>query len=324
MKGRLSDKLDLVDAACWGEVPSLQRQAALETLKLISARGCWSAKAWEFDLIDELWSDEIIQMLAAAQTLTPDRAPGLLAYHSNYKPWSIPDDDVINDMSTGIGSQAFARQTGFVDHWPGADDYPHDIQHRIDFVRHYLSAASLAIRFLDSIPAQREHIRNIVLEEDHGCIAFSECHGLGLIPFCKENAGLHIERRANLWRSVWQSRPECTLPKADWGNPDRREFFSERVACWAVEALALVPAGMPVGSFSLVFDGDPAPERCAEIFQEVQRDAAWQTALGESFDRGFLPALGYHEKRRFNGYLYVSSTIFLTVSYLVEKASKET
>lgn len=46
-----------------------------------------------------------------------------------------------------------------------------------------------------------------------------------------------------------------------------------------MEALALIPAGMPKGSFSLVLDAGPASDLCSDIFRDVvRRDAAWQTA----------------------------------------------
>lgn len=46
-----------------------------------------------------------------------------------------------------------------------------------------------------------------------------------------------------------------------------------------MEALALLPLGMPKDSFTLVLDGGEAPEKCSEIFQQIiQRDATWQAA----------------------------------------------
>jgi hypothetical protein len=50
------------------------------------------------------------------------------------------------------------------------------------------------------------------------------------------------------------------------------------VAGWIMEALALESLGMPVGSSSLVIDGMPTPEISTQVFDVVQRDAAWQSA----------------------------------------------
>ena len=45
-----------------------------------------------------------------------------------------------------------------------------------------------------------------------------------------------------------------------------------------LEHLLLFDKGVPTGSFSLVFDGNPVPERSSEIFQSVKLAAAWQAA----------------------------------------------
>lgn len=179
--------------------------------------------------------------------------------------------------------------------------------------KYFLSAASIAIEFLERIPVQRRNIRYIILNEKDRCVSHSECHGLGLIDFCKENPKLRIERRANLWRTIWPINSPSYQPFSGWDDresfgEDRPGFHEEEVteclARWVVEALALVPAGMPPGSFTLVLDGNPDPEHSAQLFQRVQRDAAWQTALGESFDRGYLPKTAYHDRRRAYGYFY--------------------
>lgn len=181
--------------------------------------------------------------------------------------------------------------------------------------KYFLSAAQIAIDFLEGIPVQRKNIRNIILDEKDPCGSYSECHGLGFIDFCKENPHLRIERRANLWESVWPIEevdfsPEDLDDDGTFIFDDGRghhymlieEYVTEPVARWVVEALALVPAGMPLGSFTLVLNGNSAPEQCTQIFQRVQRDAAWQTALGESLDRGHLPKFAYHDRRRIVGY----------------------
>ena len=284
-------------ATYWGEVPSLQRQAALETLKLISSRGCWSQNAWSD-------ADEATRALPRDYTVpTIDRAGDLLRYHSRFKPWTILEDDASCDISADTGHPAHFRP----DH-STREEYTrkyHGVSRKRPVTKSFLSAASIAIHFLERIPAQRRNIRNIILEENHPCMIYSECHGLGLIEFCKENPDLRVERRASLWRNIWQTGSGRYLTFGGGSRDGIKErTITERVACWIVEALALVPAGMPLGSFTLVLDGNPAPEQCAQLFQRVQRDAVWQTALGESFDRGHLPETAYYDRRRIEGYIY--------------------
>ena len=48
---------------------------------------------------------------------------------------------------------------------------------------------------------------------------------------------------------------------------------------WIEEALALPAAGMPLKSFSLVFDSHPVPDRSIEIFQVALTDAELQSAI---------------------------------------------
>lgn len=286
----------------WGEVPSLHRQAAVETLKLISSRGCWSQNARSDT--DEAGNYKVPIV---------DRASDLLRYHSLYKPWTIPEDDALCDISADTRHPAHSRPPTHLT----AEEYTrkyHGISKNWAVHRKYfLSAASIAIEFLERIPVQRRNIRYIILDEKDPCVNRSECHGLGFIDFCKENPNLRIERRANLWRTIWPLNSTSYQPFSGWDDRDyfsqdrpgfREEDVTERVALWVVEALALVPAGMPLGSFTLVLDGNPAPEHCAQLFQRVQRDAAWQMALGESFDRGHLPKTAYHDRRRAWGYFY--------------------
>ncbi|TID07256.1 hypothetical protein CH35J_001192 [Colletotrichum higginsianum] len=72
----------------------------------------------------------------------------------------------------------------------------------------------------------------------------------------------------------------------------------EDLALWIMEALALGPAGMPSGSFTLVLDGD-GDTRCSEIFQTVVlRDAAWQEAMDECYSRGILPPQPWAKRRQ--------------------------
>jgi hypothetical protein len=61
--------------------------------------------------------------------------------------------------------------------------------------------------------------------------------------------------------------------------------ISRCFAIWITEALALSTAGMPANSFSLVFDGDPVPDRSSEEFDIVKGDAAWQVAQDQWYNQ---------------------------------------
>ncbi|EXF77733.1 hypothetical protein CFIO01_03054 [Colletotrichum fioriniae PJ7] len=168
------------------------------------------------------------------------------------------------------------------------------------------SAASAAIYFLTSVPAAvRAQVRRIVLDEDREAVATPECHGRGLIPFCQENPLLRVERRVNLWRNVLQANmmaPHDRINPEVRGTATTRLLYSKDVtglvATWVMEARALVPAGMPTGSFSLILDGEPAAQHASEIFQIiVQRDIAWQLAWIEAQNRRLFSVRSVHQRR---------------------------
>ncbi|GJC99958.1 C6 transcription factor [Colletotrichum higginsianum] len=175
------------------------------------------------------------------------------------------------------------------------------------------SAAAAAIYFVQSLPDTiRRHLRRLVLLEDREALAYPESYGYGLIPLCKENPLLHVERRVNLWRNVFQPgllketprqryqlREESTQPGMESLNSC---VVTRNVASWIVEAHELVPAGMPASSYSLLLDGDPVPQLTSRIFQSiVQRDVAWQEAWTMSVDQGRIPGLTSVSRRSWEG-----------------------
>ncbi|KAI3538346.1 hypothetical protein CABS01_08149 [Colletotrichum abscissum] len=114
---------------------------------------------------------------------------------------------------------------------------------------------------------------------------------------------LRIDRWVNLWRNA-------LLPDSNFDTPDTRRQAKYRtmtrrepvpwgleakqvtanVSRWVMEALALVPAGMPPASFTLILDGQPTPQLCTEILQMTnQRDIAWQAAWFASVYQGIVP-----------------------------------
>ncbi|KAF3804755.1 hypothetical protein GCG54_00012248, partial [Colletotrichum gloeosporioides] len=209
----------------------------------------------------------------------------------NLDPWEIP--------SSSKASLGETFEHRFSETW---DSSLHGDPYDKSQVKHHYSAAAVAVRFLACLPlACRLNIRNIVLDENRYAVGRAESHGLGLIPYCQENPRLRVERRANMWRTVFQSmtgnrEPGHTVP---YKNQEMEHLYapsiSDSVAVWVLEALELERAGMPAGSFSLVFEGDSI---CPQIFQNVvQRDAAWQAAVDLCLERKILPALSWGERR---------------------------
>jgi hypothetical protein len=164
--------------------------------------------------------------------------------------------------------------------------------------KYRFSAASVAIKFLSSIPSKlRLHLRHIRLLENNVCVAFPESHAQGLISYCVENPKLHIERRVNVWKTIIQ-QPASDFAQSETVNDlgaapedqktlalcyDHTGFSTVRItnnlALWVMEAAALIPAGMPKESFTLVLDGAPDDDVLSDVFMNyIQRDAVWQKA----------------------------------------------
>ncbi|KXH42631.1 hypothetical protein CSIM01_09593 [Colletotrichum simmondsii] len=259
----------------YGEAPSQYRAFCREALAAASVG----------EIIRD--DDDIQQRFSAwesAMRKSPDITPlnTLRIAQCHVPHWTIPTDDVLNSLKAcvkpDVAWRLLCAETGR------------------DRSSHRFSAAAIAVHFLQSIPEElRRQLRSIVLDEDREAMANPQCHALGLVPFCKQNPQLRIERRVNLWRNGLQPDPTFDTPSARYeatrpsdGLKDR--LITSNVSQWVVEALALAPAGMPPASFALVLDGQPVPGLCAEIFQKtVQRDVAWQTAWFESVNRGIVP-----------------------------------
>ena len=95
--------------------------------------------------------------------------------------WSILGSEKVLELFDGVHSGARANLT---------------------FGRFAFSAASLAIRFLQSVPnSTRAHIREVVLVEDQPSIANAPSHSQGLLSYCRENPRLRVKRVVNLWKS---------------------------------------------------------------------------------------------------------------------------
>lgn len=162
-------------------------------------------------------------------------------------------------------------------------------------IKYTYSTAALAIRLLKSILIQTwAQLRDVVLYEDFEAIAMPACHARGLIPFCRENSQLRVEWVVNFWRSALtiDSNRVCRYHSneliRDLHGPLDEEVrddqlisrsLTKAVDAWILEVQLLPSLGMPQSSFTLMLDGDAIPEKSAMVFDIIQRDAAWQTAL---------------------------------------------
>ena len=167
-------------------------------------------------------------------------------------------------------------------------------------VKWRFSAAAAAVHFFKSIARDTDtylSIRRIALHEDRLSVAHPECHVLGLIPFCLQNRHLRIERHVNVWKTLSMgsmggsvqrhaellqkltARGEGPRP-GSWRDCNRNltAAFGSSLCRWITEAMALSASGMPEGVFSLVLDGEPAPDQSSKLFEQVKEDAAWQVA----------------------------------------------
>lgn len=191
----------------WGVVPSLFRQAIKHTLQVAVDHGCFATPAVP---------------AARRPTYSPSR---LLALDAMFPSWSIPGEDELVNLAHPFapGSNydgycmcdnswcAFRREFLEAGFWEAPqfrynDGQPDDpgTGREGNQGKYRFSAAAAAVKFLSSCPV-RMHLRSIRLLEDKLAVAYPESHAQGLIKFCIENPRLHVERRVDLWRNVFQS-----------------------------------------------------------------------------------------------------------------------
>ncbi|KAI8718249.1 hypothetical protein NCS52_00603100 [Fusarium sp. LHS14.1] len=167
------------------------------------------------------------------------------------------------------------------------------------------SAAAVAIRFLNSLPARKRlHLRKVVLHENRVSVAHPERHARGLIPFCRENHRLRIERRVDVLSTIFQIASLRSLPQLPISSQEEPNIryklgshcITETVADWLLEALTTVDAGMPADAFTMVLDSGPATDLCSDVFHNVvHRRLAWQAALEHCYSQGILPYPSPHD-----------------------------
>jgi hypothetical protein len=167
--------------------------------------------------------------------------------------WWIPDRTQLNAVLQ------------FLPAWP--TEIPDPVL-AYDYVpRMYFSAAAVAIRSLERLsPSVRNHLRSIVIQEDHPSVALSKTHSQGLIPFCLANPHLRIERRVNVWSTEFVYRTNFFALHV-------REIIN-LIATWINEVKVLYQMGMPADSFTLVLHG-PSKHASQQLSEAVVRAAIW-------------------------------------------------
>lgn len=127
----------------------------------------------------------------------------------------------------------------------------------------YFSATAVAIQFLERLPpATRMHLRSIVIDEDRKSVADGKTHARGLIPLCRENLKIRIERRVDVFL------------QHDLFDRVSLEEGIEEIAPWFSETKFLERLGMPPGSFSLILHG-PTPRASQRLSDLLIKIAIW-------------------------------------------------
>ncbi|KAK0747385.1 hypothetical protein B0T21DRAFT_406017 [Apiosordaria backusii] len=263
---------------CWGEVPSIYRQAQQKVMLLLAS---------DQQLVKSQRFSEKTGLYHYSEE-NPDLA-SIIKFQNT--PWDIPTNVELNEMARILGCRPVF--------WNNTRRF---------------SAAAVAIRWLNGLdPELRKHIRSLELREDYGgAVGYPECHAIGLIPFCKENPRLRIQRRLSLYNNVQRN----TVQGFKGGDFEQDEFtdggsgtarhwrvqMTRMVAEWLAEASVLYTVyGMPQEAFTLVLDHErvvwsyepPSPIRF------LLQAAEWQAVSEEAFMGGdplrpwrFIDAVG--------------------------------
>ncbi|CAF3543060.1 unnamed protein product [Fusarium graminearum] len=177
----------------------------------------------------------------------------------------------------------------------------------------FFSATAVAIRFLKRVPEyQRLNMRKLILDEDRPAVGLPMCHGIELIPFCKENTKLHIEHRWNLWTTLLlrtrsrrvsnmtmdfelspEKYQEWIDDDSDFGPWTLHEASKQRFAnifhAWCMNILDVVNSGMPLQSYTVMIEGDPYLNLSTLAFHDVMaRSIAWLTLHTDCVARGLF------------------------------------
>ncbi|KAM7197403.1 hypothetical protein V8F33_005624 [Rhypophila sp. PSN 637] len=166
-------------------------------------------KMWCADYVNSSTKFSFLELLLQQPELVPffDRFPkALLELGLFNQPWKIPLEE---DNRRAFDLLA-PRMTMHREPFP---HIPRFFEHHLDPPNRYLyrfSAAAAAIRFLESLdPSTRAYLRPILLDEDRQSVAHPERHGQGLEHFCRDNPLLRVERRVNMWTTLFPQQEHC-------------------------------------------------------------------------------------------------------------------
>jgi len=272
-----------------GEVPSLWRDFIHYVFHQMSKHPEYVSKCQQEE---ERWA--ILPSWRSFTKFNGCRATQLSNLHQD--PWRILEDQQLENLAP----------IAHVDVVP-SNYCPH--------TKYTHSAAAVALRFLSSLPRQTmKSIRNVVLEETCESVSNPACHGRGFITLCKDNPKLRVRRLANLWKNVFTVSSTSRLLYTHRGSRQRESSSMHRsqlaakditraVGEWIMDASALPSLGMPEDSYTLILDGGPTLDHTSRVFQTVQRDVAWQTALDVLYARGSLPTLPWLDRRMRPAYM---------------------
>ncbi|KAF9760664.1 hypothetical protein IL306_004215 [Fusarium sp. DS 682] len=223
--------------------------------------------------------------------------------------WDIPSFPHLKEAAERLQRHRFLESLG---NWRTVeDDSPRFFDTRYEGPRYryrrkyWFSATAVAVKFLGRISSsQRGYLQKLVLNEDRISVGFPESHAIGMIPFCKENPKLHVEQRVDVWQNLVMSseRPSAyslrnmffeqseppdrqvhSVSMDEIDGPDQDSYFSN----WVVHGLEVVKAGMPSGSWSVVFDGKPDLNLATEYFTTlIKRTIVWHTFYTECVSLG--------------------------------------
>ena len=264
----LTDETEAVIGLAYPQFAPVMRKWRLE--------GPTTQASWDYGEPPSVYRDFVHFVLRVLEDCPRSRLPFDLLSLPHLEPWQDPDDEALEEI-LGI---AYAKT-----------QRPRSLERD----RCTVSAATCAIRFFNSLTVSiRSELRQVDLIEDRESISYPECHARGLIPFCQENKNLRIHRHIDLWWNVlwgWH-KGRGTVPSL---------WISHSIATWIVEATALSFLGMPSESFRMTFESISAPEKGTEIFDVLQQDAAWQTAIDLLYERRDLPTFS---RRWHSGYVF--------------------
>jgi hypothetical protein len=296
----------VLDFEQWGDADSVRREFVHYMLELYSAAPGYA------HALTRHWRDHVSSFMATNNPLV--ESPLLL---SNVRPWIIPSEERVEEMEAVLSYR-----------WITDNDF----WKRIDW---RFSAVTAAIRFLASASSgTRLAMRQVVLHEDRTSVANPECHAEGLITFCKQNPRLRVERRVNIWRTLSSNHRQPFFDEIKFleeaVEPDdltrimngSDSSYSLKIAqnfdAWMREALALPAKGMPAGSFTMVFDGNPYLGQSPEVFEMVKLDAAWQVAQDLWYARhSITPNIA----TRLRGSIWISEAFPQAISDIVDGRS---